>query len=98
MPSALQKKMQKPLDPRVALVYGGCMNTTPTTAAARSPLGTQVARAMLAGDVHLARQLADGHTSWSVAELRGILGAGAAMTKRRWCDGHALALSILGWA
>lgn len=38
-------------------------------------LGIQVARTILTGDVQLARSLAAGRRSWSVAEARAIAGA-----------------------
>jgi len=41
----------------------------------RSPLGVQVAKAILSGDVSLARSLAFGCYGWSVAEGRAIVGA-----------------------
>lgn len=41
----------------------------------KSPLGVQVAKAILSGDVSLARALACGVHSWSVTEGRAICGA-----------------------
>jgi len=40
-----------------------------------SPLGTQIARAIVAGDLSLARALACGVHTWTPAESRGIVGA-----------------------
>lgn len=51
-----------------------------------APLGTQVAREILTGDVSLARSLACGVCSWSVAEARGISGA-VREANRRWNAG-----------
>ena len=45
------------------------MDTTST------PLGTQVARAIVAGDLSFARALAFGVHTWTPAEARGIVGA-----------------------
>lgn len=46
-------------------------------------LGTLVARAILAGDISLARALACGIGSWSIPEARGIAGA-VREANRRW--------------
>ncbi len=42
-----------------------------------APLGTQIARLIVSGDVDAARKLraTTGRTSWTVAECRGIIGA-----------------------
>lgn len=50
--------------------------------------GILVARAILAGDVSLARQYAAGRSSWSVPEARAINGA-CREANRRWSCGLA---------
>lgn len=61
----------------------------PTSASSyHSPLGTQVARAIMSGDVDFARQLARLRETrtWTVAEVRGIIGACKAANKRWNCS------------
>jgi hypothetical protein len=60
-------------------------------------LGIRVARAMVAGDVEGARRLAHPRRSWSVPELRAILGAGRHI-ERVFGAPKGIARSVLGWA
>jgi hypothetical protein len=62
-----------------------------------SKLGILVARAVLAGDVSLARQHAAGRVSWSVPEARAITGA-CREANRRWSCGLAFEQFCAGGA
>lgn len=59
-------------------------------------IGTAVARAIVQGDVHRARLLANGRTAWRVAEVRAINGA-SAFAERAYGAPVGLANSVLGW-
>jgi hypothetical protein len=47
-------------------------------------LGIRVARLIIQGDLQQARELAEGHYTWEVAEARAIVGACRVASLRGW--------------
>lgn len=62
-----------------------------------SPAAIQIFGALTSGDASLARSLAGGKTSWTIADARTILGGGLEMSRRYGVDGTSIARSIMGW-
>lgn len=59
-------------------------------------LGIAVARLIYQGFVHEARNLAEGHKSWTSVEHKAIIGAGKSLVRFGVPNGASLAKGVMG--